>query len=269
MSGRILLRSQNGVARGSAYCHSQTVCVELKLVEMYGPTEGGEKMVNVSNDFMRETDRVIDLATQVAQRFEHRFVDTEHILLALVADEDGTAAKILAEYGLKVQNLQASLEFVLAPADPLYSERAELAPRAKRVIELAQLEAYVLNSSYCGPEHLLLGILHEGEGVAVGLMEASGFAGARLYAKSASILRSKCPRCGAKVTKTMIDYPLVLKGRIVIVRKIPAQVCSQCGEVVEVKFISELQERVRHLVESDSSLCAMAEVPVYDFESAH
>jgi YgiT-type zinc finger domain-containing protein len=223
-------------------------------------------MVNVSNDFMRETDSVIDLATQMAQRFGHRFVDTEHILLALVAGEDGTVAKLLAECGLEVENLLALLESVLAQVDPLYSERAELAPRAKRVIELAQLEAYVLNSSYCGPEHLLLGILHEGEGVAVGLLETSGFAGARLYAKFASILRSKCPRCGAKVTKRMIDYPLILKCRIVIARNVGAEVCSQCGEVVEVKFVSELQERVRHLAESGSSPSAMAEVPVYDFD---
>ena len=100
-------------------------------------------------------------------------------------------------------------------------------------------------------------------------VETSGFARARLYAKFTSILRSKCPRCGAKVTKTMIDYPLMLKCRIVIARNVPAEVCSECGELVEVKFISELQERVRHLVESDSSPCAMAEVPVYDFEGVY
>jgi len=67
----------------------------------------------------------------------------------------------------------------------------------------------------------------------------------------------------------MIDYPLMLKCRIVIARNVPAEVCSECGELVEVKFISELQERVRHLVESDSSPCAMAEVPVYDFEGVY
>lgn len=229
---------------------------------MSSATEAGEEMANVSNDFTRETDRVIDVATQVAERFKHRFVDTEHILLALVADEDGMAAKTLAECGLKVENLRASLEFVLAPADPLYSERAELAPRAKRVIELAQLEACMLNSSYCGLEHLLLGILRDGGGVGSSILES--FGGAGLYTKLRDFSRSKCPRCAGKVAKTMIDYPLVWKGRVVILRNVPAEVCSRCGALLQIQFASQLEERIRHLVGSDSLPGAMATVPVYD-----
>lgn len=218
-------------------------------------------MIYTSDDFTKQTEHIIDLAIQEARRSKYRFVDTEHILLALIDDEICTAAKILSACGITQKKVEEAVKFVTGSGGSNNGGKVELAHRAKRVIELAQFEAYMLNSSYCGSEHLLLGILREKSGIAASVLES--FGGTRLYTKVRDILRSKCPRCGGKVTNAMIDYPLVLKGKIVMLRNVPAEVCSQCGELVEAQLDSELKEKVRHLLESGSVPHGTVEIPVY------
>jgi len=222
--------------------------------------------VSVPNDFMRQVEHIIELATKEAQRLKHNYVDTEHILLALVADEDSMVTKILSDCGITQQKVQEAVEFITGRGGHNRGAKVRLAPQSKRVIELAQLEACMLDSSYCGSEHLLLGILRE-NGVAASILES--FGGTRLYTKVRDILRGKCPRCGAKVTNAIIDYPLALKGKIVMLRNVPAEVCSQCKEVVEIQLNSELEEKIRDLVESDALPCEVVKMPVCDLVDVH
>ena len=223
--------------------------------------------MSVRNDLIWQGEHIIELANKEALRLKCNYVGTEHILLALVADKDSMVTKILSDCGIKQQKVQEAVEFLAGRGDNNRGAKVRLAPRSERVIELAQLEACMLGSSYCGSEHLLLGILRERSGVAASVLE--NFGGTSLYTKVRNILRGKCPRCGAKITAAIIDYPLVLKGMIIMLRNVPAEVCSQCKEIVEIKLNPELEEKIRDLVESDALPFEVVKMPVCNLVDVH
>jgi ATP-dependent Clp protease ATP-binding subunit ClpC len=119
--------------------------------------------------------RVLTRAQGEAQRLGHSYIDTEHILLGVAAEESGIAAKVLTNLGVSMNKIQAAVEFVIGKGERRASSGdVELAPGAKRAIEFAVDEARRLNSSYIGVEHLLLGLLRETEGVAFSVLESFG-----------------------------------------------------------------------------------------------
>jgi len=124
--------------------------------------------------FSERARKVLTLAQEEAQRFNHNYIGTEHILLGLVREGDGVAAKVLANLGVELSKVRAAVEFIIGRGERPGSGEIGLTPRAKRVIELALDEARRLNHSYIGTEHLLLGLLREGEGVAAGVLESLG-----------------------------------------------------------------------------------------------
>ena len=132
----------------------------------------------MSSGFERFSDgarRALTRAQGEARRLGHSYIDTEHILLGLVGEEVGTAAKVLNDLGISVNKVQAAGEFVIGKGEKrAVSGELDLAPRAKRVIEFAVDEARRLNSSYIGSEHILLGLLREKEGVACNVLESFG-----------------------------------------------------------------------------------------------
>jgi len=213
---------------------------------------------------MKQAEHIIALAVKEAQRLNHRYLGTEHILLALVADEEGVVAKALSNAGMKPNKVRASVDFIIGRGDRPLEDAIRITRRAKRVIELAQEEARRLNYSYCGSEHLFVGILREGEGVAAGILQTLVGAGLDKVIKEITILSGKCRKCGGQIAKATVDYPLVLKGKTIIVGSVPAEVCSQCGELVEVQLDSGLEEKVEYLLESAAPPHRVANVPVYD-----
>jgi len=119
--------------------------------------------------------RVLTRAQSEAQRLGHSYIDTEHILLGIASEDAGIAARVLSNLGVSMNKIQAAVEFVIGKGEPRSSSvEVDLAPRAKRAIEFAVDEARRLNSSYIGVEHLLLGLLREGEGVACSVLESFG-----------------------------------------------------------------------------------------------
>ena len=119
--------------------------------------------------------KALSRAQVEARRLGHSYIDTEHILLGIVADESGLAAKVLTNLGASLNKVQAAVEFVVGKGGKQTTgEEISLAPRAKRVIELAVDEARRLNSNYIGTEHLLLGLLSGREGVACSVLESFG-----------------------------------------------------------------------------------------------
>jgi ATP-dependent Clp protease ATP-binding subunit ClpC len=118
--------------------------------------------------------KVLARAQEEAKRLGHSYIDTEHVLLGLVADESGGAAKVLIKLGAPLNKVQTAVEFVVGKGEKETSGAINLAPRAKKIIELAVDEARRLNSNYIGTEHLLLGLLHGGEGVAGNVLESFG-----------------------------------------------------------------------------------------------
>ena len=118
--------------------------------------------------------RVLTFAQDEAQRFGHNYIGTEHLLLALVREEEGVAAHVLIGLGIELGKVRTAVEFIIGRGDRPATGEVGLTPRAKRVIELAIDEARRLGHDYIGTEHLLLGLLREGEGVAAGVLESMG-----------------------------------------------------------------------------------------------
>ena len=124
--------------------------------------------------FSERARKVLSLAQEEAQRFNHNYIGTEHILLGLVRETEGVAARVLHNLGVELTKVRSAVEFIIGKGEKSVPGEIGLTPRAKRVIELAVDEARRLNHSYIGTEHLLIGLLREGEGVAAGVLESLG-----------------------------------------------------------------------------------------------
>src|SRR6476646_4356911 len=127
--------------------------------------------------FDKFTDRarkVLTLAQDAAQRFNHNYIGTEHLLLGLVREGEGVAARVLENMNVELSKVRTAVEFIIGRGDRPVVGEVGLTPRAKRVIELAIDEARRLGHNYIGTEHLLLGLVREGEGIAAGVLESLG-----------------------------------------------------------------------------------------------
>ncbi len=124
--------------------------------------------------FTERARKVLSLAQEEAQRFQHNYIGTEHLLLGLVREGEGVAAKVLNNLGVELNKVRSSVEFIVGRGDRIVLGEIGLTPRAKKVIELAVDEARRLNHHYIGTEHLLLGLVREGEGIAAGVLESLG-----------------------------------------------------------------------------------------------
>jgi len=127
--------------------------------------------------FDKFTDRarkVLTLAQDEAQRFNHNYIGTEHMLLGLVREGEGVAARVLENMNVELAKVRTAVEFIIGRGDRPVVGEVGLTPRAKRVIELAIDEARRLGHNYIGTEHLLLGLVREGEGIAAGVLESLG-----------------------------------------------------------------------------------------------
>ena len=138
--------------------------------------------------FSERARRVLSLAQEEAQRFNHNYIGTEHILLGLVRETEGVGAKVLSNLNVELSKVRSAVEFIIGRGERPSPEETALTPRAKKVIELAVDEARRLNQNYIGTEHLLIGIMREGEGVAAGVLESDGVTLDKVRAETARVL---------------------------------------------------------------------------------
>src|SRR5712675_2457271 len=124
--------------------------------------------------FTERARKVLTLAQEEATRFNHNYIGTEHLLLGLVREGEGVAAKVLSNLGVELNRVRSAVEFIIGRGDRPTVGEIGLTPRAKKVIELAVDEARRLGHHYIGPEHLLMGLVREGEGIAAGVLESLG-----------------------------------------------------------------------------------------------
>jgi len=151
-------------------------------------------MADRFDKFTERARRVLTLAQEEAQRFNHNYIGTEHLLLGLVREGDGVAAKVLANLGVELNKVRSAVEFIIGRGDRAVLGEIGLTPRAKKVIELAVDEARRLNHHYIGTEHLLLGLVREGEGIAAGVLESLGVNLERVRAETTRILSQSMPQ---------------------------------------------------------------------------
>ncbi len=150
-------------------------------------------MADRFDKFTERARRVLTLAQEEAQRFNHNYIGTEHLLLGLVREGDGVAAKVLSNLGVELGKVRSAVEFIIGRGDRAVLGEIGLTPRAKTVIELAVDEARRLNHHYIGTEHLLLGLVREGEGIAAGVLESLGVNIERVRAETTRILSQSGP----------------------------------------------------------------------------
>src|SRR5438874_9307766 len=137
------------------------------------------------------------LAQEEAQHFQQNYIGTEHLLLGLVREGEGVAAKVLTNLGVQLSDVREAVEFIIGRGERIISGEIGLTPRAKKVIELAVDEARTLNHHYIGTEHILLGLVGEGEGIAAGVLESLGV--------TLEIARSQTLSVLSQENKTVVD----------------------------------------------------------------
>jgi ATP-dependent Clp protease ATP-binding subunit ClpC len=123
--------------------------------------------------FERFTERarqVVVLAQDEARALKHNYIGTEHILLGLLREEEGLAARVLESLDITVEEVRAQVARIVGQGDEVTTGQIPFTPRAKKVLELALREALSLGHNYIGTEHILLGLVRENEGVAARIL---------------------------------------------------------------------------------------------------
>ena len=171
--------------------------------------------------FERFTDRarrVVVLAQEEARMLNHNYIGTEHILLGLIHEGEGVAAKALESLGISLEAVRQQVEEIIGQGQSAPTGHIPFTPRAKKVLELSLREALQLGHNYIGTEHILLGLIREGEGVAAQVLQKLGADLNRVRHEVIQLLRGYpqpeatmtkgeeqpeegpyCPRCRAKL----------------------------------------------------------------------
>src|SRR5580704_14473694 len=133
--------------------------------------EGATKMFERFTDRAR---RVVVLAQEEARMLNHNYIGTEHILLGLIHEGEGVAAKALESLGISLEAVRQQVEEIIGQGQQAPSGHIPFTPRAKKVLELSLREALQLGHNYIGTEHILLGLIREGDGVAAQVLVKLG-----------------------------------------------------------------------------------------------
>jgi hypothetical protein len=174
--------------------------------------------------FERFTDRarrVVVLAQEEARLLDHNYIGTEHILLGLIHEGEGVAAKALESLDISLDDVRAEVEEMIGHGPEMPSGHIPFTPRAKKVLELALREALQLGHNYIGTEHVLLGLIREGEGVAAQVLVKLGADLSRVRQQVIQLLSGYAGT--TKVPDTLSGTRLGGPGRVA------QPVCSFCG----------------------------------------
>lgn len=118
--------------------------------------------------------KALTLAQEEAQRLNHNYIGTEHLLLGIIGEGEGIAARVLTNLGVDLSNLRLGVEAIIGRGGREVTGQISLTPGAKRVIEHTVDEARRLDQPYIGTEHILLGLVLEDKGIAAGVLQALG-----------------------------------------------------------------------------------------------
>ncbi len=133
--------------------------------------------------FERFTERarqVVVLAQEEARALQHDYIGTEHLLLGLLREEEGIAARVLESLGVTLDDVRQQVGRIVGTGTPGTVGQIPFTPRAKKVLELSLREAMSLQHNYIGTEHILLGLAREGEGVALRILQAAAIDAERI-----------------------------------------------------------------------------------------
>jgi ATP-dependent Clp protease ATP-binding subunit ClpC len=169
--------------------------------------------------FTERARRVVVLAQEEARMLNHSYIGTEHLLLGLIHEGEGVAARALEALGISLEAVRQQIEEIIGEGETPSSSHIPFTPRAKRVLELSLREALELGHKHIGTEHILLGLVAEREGVAAQVLARQGATMDRVRQEVVSLLRGYvheeeparpepeheeplCPRCTAPLSET-------------------------------------------------------------------
>lgn len=158
--------------------------------------------------FTERARKALSLAQNEAQQFKHNYIGTEHLLLGLVREGEGVAAKALRNLGVELSEVRRQVEFIVGHGERLVLGEIGMTPRAKKVMELAVDEARRMNHHYIGTEHLLLGLIREGEGIAAGVLVSLGITLEQARNEVLRILGQPGAQPGASAAEKAAESPL-------------------------------------------------------------
>jgi ATP-dependent Clp protease ATP-binding subunit ClpC len=199
--------------------------------------------------FERFTERArqaIVLAQVEARGLKHNYIGTEHLLLGLLREEEGLAARALSSFDLTVWEVRAEVARIVGQGDEVEGGQIPFTPRTKKVLELSLREALELGHDYIGTEHLLLGLLQEGEGVAVRILVSLGATPAAIRDE---LLRTLS---GARVemrARPRLNWEYAVRTLEGATESWPQQLTAWRGEGWELRAIVEEDDAHRALLE--------------------
>jgi ATP-dependent Clp protease ATP-binding subunit ClpC len=198
--------------------------------------------------FERFTDRarrVVVLAQEEARMLNHNHIGTEHILLGLIREGAGVAARALEALGFSPDDLRREIEEIIGQGKSVPTGHIPFTPRAKKVLELSLREALQLGHNYIGTEHILLGLIAEGRGVGAQVLVRRGASLERVRVEVASLLEGYvpekepeseaaheeplCPRCRAPLGESATFRTLDVSSVEEEVRAVAFAFCRRCG----------------------------------------
>ncbi len=187
-------------------------------------TSPGDVMKNDRFDrFNDQARRMLDLSQEAAQRLQHNYIGTEHLLLGLIDEGEGIAVQVLHNLGVELEKIRKAVEFIISRGDRTVHGQIGLTPRAKKVIELAVDEARRLDHHYIGTEHLLIGLLREGEGIAAGVLSSVGVSLEKARIETQQILRQR------QESETAAVPPVPVEAASLLSEGEQGLICGRCG----------------------------------------
>ncbi len=185
------------------------------------------ELLNGLDLFTKRARHVLTLAQEEAQRFQHNYIGTEHLLLGLVREEEGIAAQVLSNLGIEVDQVRHAVEAIIGRGERLVLGELGLTPRAKKVMELAMDEARRLNHRFIGTEHLLLGLIREGEGIAAGVLENLGLQLEQVRTETVRVLRQHQQE--QEEVPAPVIPPVPSEATALLAEEEPGLTCASCG----------------------------------------
>jgi len=184
--------------------------------------------------FERFTDRarrVVVLAQEEARMLNHNYIGTEHILLGLIHEGEGVAAKALESLGISLEGVRQQVEEIIGQGQSAPSGHIPFTPRAKKVLELSLREALQLGHNYIGTEHILLGLIREGEGVAAQILVKLGADLKRVRQQVIQLLSGELPEADRGPAAPSVSLRDILE----ILVRLEREVAKLTDEVAELR----------------------------------
>src|SRR6266851_519593 len=222
---RIAAHVQNEAGTSSSNPLDQFAQLIRKIIQ--GKHTTPSDLVGRFDPFTKRAGHVLTLAQEEARHFQHNYIGTEHLLLGLVREGEGVASQVLSNLGIEVDQIRHAVEAIIGRGERIVLGELGLTPRAKKVIELAMDEARRLNHRFIGTEHLLLGLIREGEGIAAGVLENLGLQLEQVRTETVRVLRQHQQE--QEEVPAPVIPPVPSEATALLAEEEPGLTCASCS----------------------------------------